>query len=77
MLTRRGIIGSLGALLAAPAVVKAASLMPVRGIIMSVERPPTLGQWLDIIKHNIDLDQALVWRKAWMGQLIPSDSIEG
>lgn len=36
MLTRRGIIGGFGALLAAPAVVKAASLMPVRGIIMPV-----------------------------------------
>lgn len=40
MLTRRGIIGSLGALLAAPAVVKVASLMPVRGIIMTVELKP-------------------------------------
>lgn len=30
MLTRRGLIGGLGLLIAAPAVVRAASLMPVR-----------------------------------------------
>lgn len=68
MLTRRGIIGGLGALLAAPAVVKTASLMPVRGIIMPVGAPPTLGQWLDMMEHkinppivyyNLDLDTAI------------------
>lgn len=37
MISRRGLIGGLGALLlAAPAVVRAASLMPVRGIVVPV-----------------------------------------
>lgn len=33
MITRRGLIGSIGALIAAPAIVRASSLMPVRAII--------------------------------------------
>lgn len=35
-LSRRSLFSGLGALIAAPAVVKAASLMPVRGIVMPV-----------------------------------------
>ncbi len=39
-LNRRGFLGGLGAsIVAAPAIVRAASIMPVRGIIMSVAPP--------------------------------------
>jgi hypothetical protein len=40
MIQRRTFLKGLGSLLAAPAVVKAASLMPVRGIVQAVP-----GQW--------------------------------
>lgn len=44
LLTRRGILTGLGAALAAPAIVHAANLMPIRGIVMSIDdfypRPP-------------------------------------
>jgi hypothetical protein len=58
MLSRRGIFSGLAALVAAPVVVRAASLMPVRGIIMPTgvpmmtEVPPTLGQWLEHMSLN-------------------------
>lgn len=37
-LSRRGLLTGLGAIIAAPAIVRAASLMPVRGIVMDVPR---------------------------------------
>jgi len=37
VLTRRSLLTGFGAALAAPAIVRASSLMPVRGIIMPVE----------------------------------------
>lgn len=37
-LSRRSLFSGLGALIAAPAIVKVASLMPVRGIVMPVRR---------------------------------------
>lgn len=36
-LSRRAIFAGIGAVIAAPAIVKATSLMPVRGIIMPIE----------------------------------------
>lgn len=38
-MNRRGFLGGLGSLLAAPAIVQFASLMPVRGIIMDAGIP--------------------------------------
>ena len=44
MIHRRSFITGLVSLIAAPAIVRAGSLMPVR---VMVQRPPTLGEWLD------------------------------
>lgn len=44
-LSRRGFIGGLAALIAAPAVVRAASLMPVRGIIIPTRNLITLEEY--------------------------------
>ncbi len=47
MTTRRSFLTGLGAsLIAAPAVVRAVSLMPVRGIVMPV------GWWQDALMHK-------------------------
>jgi hypothetical protein len=39
MIHRRSFLTGLAATLAAPAIVRAASLMPVRGIVMDVQQP--------------------------------------
>ena len=44
LVTRRSIfIGAAASVIYAPAVVRAASLMPVRGLILPIERPYQLG----------------------------------
>lgn len=55
MIERRRFLIGLGALFAAPAIVRAASLMPVRGIVMSKYPVPywpatalPAGQWIAI-----------------------------
>ena len=53
-LSRRGFIGGLGALIAAPAIVRAASLMPVRGIVMDVYgRSPAMDALSAIRDMNV------------------------
>src|SRR5690349_137089 len=48
LVTRRGFLGGLGLLLAAPAIVKAASLMPVRQLPLEWEPYPLL----DFAQHG-------------------------
>ena len=58
--TRRSIIvGAAASLICAPAIVRAASLMPVRGLILPIERPLPIGpQYAGfcerLIYHSLD-----------------------
>lgn len=63
MTSRRGFLIGLGALVAAPAVVRAASLMPVRGIIMDIYGQSPIMSVLEDIKFlNI---RRTIWQTQW------------
>jgi len=68
-MTRRNIlIGAAGSLICAPAIVRAASLMPVRGLplqFLNPERkiPKTVGEWYQLCFYN-NLDNDLRARRA-------------
>jgi len=55
MIGRRELIGSLGLLIAAPAIVKASSLMPVKAIEPGL-RFLTLDDWAKMLEHRIERD---------------------
>lgn len=69
MISRRSIISGLGALIAAPALVRASNLMPVRGIIMpmpdltvTLQEPANFanyapGQWIKVA--SLDMQSSL------------------
>lgn len=56
MIRRRGFIAGLGALLAAPAVVRAGSLMPVR-VMPDPESMMTLAQWS--VRYPVDIREVV------------------
>ncbi len=53
LVTRRSIfIGAAASVIYAPAVVRAASLMPVRGLILPIERPLPIGRpWAGFVER--------------------------
>lgn len=57
--SRRSFLVGIGAsLIAAPAVVKAASLMPVRGIVQDVRQPPWKPMWrgyYDVYRSEVQI----------------------
>ena len=68
-MTRRNIlIGAAASLISAPAIVRAASLMPVRGLPLQFLKPDrkipkTMGEWYQLCFYN-NLDNALRARRA-------------
>lgn len=57
LLSRRGIVGGLASLLAAPAIVRASSLMPVKpvGIISPMDEWLKNNGWIELRKWRIHL----------------------
>lgn len=65
LLHRRTFLTGLGALIAAPAIVRVASLMPVRGIVM-----PTLEESMTLVmSQDMYAELAAVTRKAFVPRL--------
>lgn len=66
LLARRSFLTGLGALIAAPTVVRAASLMPVRGIVMPVYVTVRTGipspTWRVMYTSNPTRNPDLLWR---------------
>ena len=61
LITRRSIfIGAAASLICAPAIVRAASLMPVRGLILPIKRPSRLSPLGEFYRrcfyHNLDFE---------------------
>jgi hypothetical protein len=68
IINRRGFLSFLGAgLIAAPAIVRAASLMPVRGIVMPVTVLNDLSDYVSVQMGN-DLERE-IWEFATKDQL--------
>lgn len=67
MNSRRSFLKGLGALIAAPAVVKVASLMPVRGVV--IEAPTLILPGSHVIRTGLPL---ATWRKLYEGVHFPT-----
>lgn len=65
MISRRGLLSGLGALLAAPAIVRVASLMPVKAFVASDFRMNTWSgiTWIDAEYDQI-MSEVLTWARA-------------
>lgn len=61
-MNRRGFITGLASLVAAPAIVKAASLMPVRGIVMAADYGYSPAMYA--IGSLVEYDRAM-WQCRW------------
>lgn len=76
-LSRRGLLTGLGAIIAAPAIVHAVNLMPIRGIVMDVPRVIRIPLGSDFIRVHNDSDAPLAVAIGNSGTLyIPAHATE-